>query len=97
MVSIQVLATPIIGRARSSSVKPMPLSMARAPARSRPSVIMRLCCLGLGLGVMGSRFLSKDGRAFFAEGNGGLTSVSSTKAAHDGLDLVLEGALQFDF
>src|SRR6266568_9484034 len=52
MVSIQVLATPIIGRARSSSVKPIPLSMARAPARSRPSVIIRLRCLGLGLGVM---------------------------------------------
>src|SRR5258706_14813991 len=30
----------------SSSVKPMPFSIARAPARSRPSVIMRLRCLG---------------------------------------------------
>src|SRR5450759_5051570 len=46
MVSVQVLATPIMGRARSSSVKPMALSIARAPARSRPSVITRLCCLG---------------------------------------------------
>src|SRR6266849_4100538 len=57
MVSIQVLATPIIGRARSSSVKPIPLSMARAPARSGPSVIIRLCCLGLGLSVMATSLL----------------------------------------
>src|SRR5213079_3381397 len=39
MVSIQVVATPTIGFARSSSVKPIALSMARAPARSGPSVI----------------------------------------------------------
>ena len=45
MVSIQVLATPMIGLRRSSSVKPMALSMARAGARSRPSVIPRLRCL----------------------------------------------------
>ena len=31
IVSIQVLATPMIGFARSSSVKPMAFSMARAP------------------------------------------------------------------
>ena len=40
MVSIQEWATPMIGRARSSSVKPMPFSMDRAGARSRPSVMM---------------------------------------------------------
>ena len=40
MVSIQVLAMPTIGLARSSSVNPMDLSMARAPARSGPSVMM---------------------------------------------------------
>jgi len=38
MVSIQVVATPTMGLARSSSVKPMALSMARAAARSGPSV-----------------------------------------------------------
>ncbi len=44
MVSIQVLATAISGFARSSSVKPMALYMARAGAWSRPSVILRLRC-----------------------------------------------------
>jgi hypothetical protein len=39
MVSIQAEATPISGLARSSSVKPTALSIARAPARSGPSVI----------------------------------------------------------
>ena len=38
MVSIHVVATPMIGRARSSSVNPMALSMALAGARSGPSV-----------------------------------------------------------
>src|SRR5258708_37021698 len=46
MVSIQVLATPISGCRKSWSVKPMALNMARAGARSRPSVIKRLRCLG---------------------------------------------------
>src|SRR5439155_21965531 len=46
MVSIQVLATPMIGLARSSSVKAMAFSMARAGARSRPSRRMRLRCRG---------------------------------------------------
>src|SRR5579883_2052107 len=36
----------MIGRARSESVRPIPLSMARAPARSRPSRRIRLRCLG---------------------------------------------------
>ena len=39
IVSIQVVATPTSGLARSSSVNPMALSIARAPARSGPSVI----------------------------------------------------------
>src|SRR5205823_4027437 len=43
IVSIQVVATPIIGRARSSSVKPTAFSIERAPARSGPSVIAALC------------------------------------------------------
>src|SRR5450756_2030033 len=38
IVSIHVVATPINGRARSSSVNPIALSMARAAARSGPSV-----------------------------------------------------------
>src|SRR5918994_766368 len=38
MVSIQVVATPTSGRARSSSVNPIALSIARAGARSGPSV-----------------------------------------------------------
>src|ERR1019366_205128 len=42
MVSIQVLATPMMGLARSSSVKPMAFSMARAGARSRPWVMVWL-------------------------------------------------------
>ena len=38
IVSIQVVATPTIGRARSSSVNPTAFSIARAAARSGPSV-----------------------------------------------------------
>src|SRR5215472_8416455 len=45
MVSIQVLATPMIGLLRSSPVKPIALNIERAPARSRPSVMRRLRCL----------------------------------------------------
>ena len=36
----------------------------------------------------------KDGRTFFAEGDGGLMRISRTKTAHDGLNLVLEGTFQ---
>jgi hypothetical protein len=36
IVSIQVWATPTIGFSRSRSSKPIALSIARAPARSRP-------------------------------------------------------------
>jgi hypothetical protein len=39
IVSIHDEPTPMSGLARSSSVNPMALSMARAPARSGPSVI----------------------------------------------------------
>ena len=38
IVSIHVVATPTSGLARSSSVNPMALSIARAGARSGPSV-----------------------------------------------------------
>ena len=38
IVSIQLVATPTSGRERSSSVSPTALSMARAGARSGPSV-----------------------------------------------------------
>src|SRR6266480_3006202 len=60
MVSIQVFATPMIGRAKSSSVNPIPLSIARAPARSRPFVIIELCRLGSSVIIFSSyyRFLS---------------------------------------
>src|SRR5688500_10141587 len=42
MISIQVLATPMMGRARSSSVKPTAFSMARAGARPGPTKSSRL-------------------------------------------------------
>ena len=44
IVSIQVLATPMIGLARASASKPMPLRYERAAARSR--------ALGEGAGVV---------------------------------------------
>ena len=44
MVSIQVLATPISGLARSSLVNPIALNIEREPDRSRPSVIRWLRC-----------------------------------------------------
>ena len=40
MVSIQVLAMPMMGLRRSSSVKPIALSMARAGARPGPWVMV---------------------------------------------------------
>src|SRR5438477_829674 len=43
MVSIQLCPTPISGFAKSSRVKPIARSMARAPARSSPSVNRALC------------------------------------------------------
>src|SRR5882762_9436533 len=43
MVSIQLCPTPISGLPRSSRVKPIARSMARAPARSSPSVNRALC------------------------------------------------------
>src|SRR5205807_9153731 len=60
MVSIQVFATPMIGRAKSSSVNPIPLSIARAPARSRPFMIIELCRLGSSVIIFSSyyQFLS---------------------------------------
>src|SRR6188472_533384 len=53
MVSIHVVATPMIGRARSSSVKPIAFSMARAGARSGPSV-----------SAAEWRFAGSDGRSY---------------------------------
>ena len=59
MVSIQVVATPTMGFARSSSVKPIPFSIDRAAARSGPSVSAALCRLagseGRSYGVVMSR------------------------------------------
>ena len=45
MVSIHVVQTPIRGRARSASSKPTAFSIARAAARSGPSVRAALCRL----------------------------------------------------
>ena len=50
MVSIHVVATPTMGLARSSSVNPVPFSIARAGARSGPSVMAALCRLAGSLG-----------------------------------------------
>src|SRR5216683_1282383 len=44
IVSVQVCATATSGRARSSVVNPIALSIARAGARSGPSVSVRLLC-----------------------------------------------------
>ena len=52
IVSIQVVETPTSGRERSSSLKPMPFSIARAGARSGPSVSAALW-----------RFAGSDGRS----------------------------------
>src|SRR5436305_4487918 len=53
MVSIHVVDTPTSGRARSSSVNPIPFSIARAAARSGPSVMAALC-----------RLAGSDGRSY---------------------------------
>ncbi len=50
IVSIHVVPTPTIGLARSSSVNPVAFSIARAPARSGPSVRAALLCLDGSLG-----------------------------------------------
>ncbi len=53
IVSIHVVETPISGRARSSSVRPTAFSIARAPARSAPSVSAAL-----------TRLAGSDGRLY---------------------------------
>ena len=64
IVSIQLVATPTSGRARSSSVKPVPFSIARAGARSGPSVRAALWRLAgsegrsYGFSLMWGRLLS---------------------------------------
>ena len=52
IVSIHDVAMPTSGRARASSSMPIALNIARAPARSTPSVIAALC-----------RFAGSDGCA----------------------------------
>src|SRR6478672_469119 len=65
IVSIQVVPTPTIGFARSSSVKPTAFSIARAPARSGPSVIAAEWRLagsdGRSTSGMGSCLHGRDG------------------------------------
>src|SRR5258706_10050291 len=80
MVSIQVLATPISGCRKSWSVKPMALNIARAGARSRPSVIKRLRCLG-------SIEFSK-GRTIQSKGNTG----ERLSTRHDGCPSLVTSA-----
>ena len=45
IVSVQVLAMPTIGLAKSASLKPTALYIARAAARSRPLVMVALLAL----------------------------------------------------
>ena len=65
IVSIQVVQTPISGFARSASSKPTAFSIARAPARSGPSVSAALWRLagseGTSYGVVTSQDLSRSG------------------------------------
>ena len=65
IVSIQVVQTPISGLARSSSSKPTAFSMARAAARSGPSVSAALCRFagseGMSYGVVTWLALSRSG------------------------------------
>ena len=77
IVSIHVVATPTSGRARSSSVKPIPFSIARAGARSAPSVSAALW-----------RLAGSDGRSYGFAHTGpapgprlrsGITSVSGKR------------------
>src|SRR6476646_3635615 len=67
IVSIHVVATPIRGLARSSSVSPTAFSIERAPARSGPSVIAWLWRLagsvGRSYGVVISSFLCGEALA----------------------------------
>src|SRR3954447_12764864 len=72
IVSIHDVATPISGRARSASVKPAPLSIARAGARSGPSVSAAL-----------RRFAGSDAMDF----RGDLTLVERTQPRADLLEL----------
>src|SRR5437588_6074990 len=64
-----------------------------------------LACFSLSYSLMLTLFCTenrislfhKEGGTFFTEGHGGFVSISSTKTAHDCLNLVLEGTLQFGF
>ncbi len=72
IVSIHVVATPTSGFARSSSVKPIAFSIARAGARSGPSVRTALW-----------RLAGSDGRSYglFVMGRARLTAVQSPERA----------------
>ena len=71
IVSIQLVATPISGLARSSSVKPIAFSIARAAARSGPSVSAALC-----------RLAGSDGRSY----GFGVTGRARLPRGHSGRD-----------
>src|SRR5258708_2310766 len=51
-ISVQVLAMPIIGLFKSSSVRPMAFNIERAPARSGPSSSVRLVRLSRSFTVV---------------------------------------------
>ena len=77
IVSIQVVATPTSGLARSSSVKPTAFSIARAGARSTPSVRARAAALG-GIGRLR---VDAHGTLRLAGGAGGCRGESSSPLA----------------
>src|ERR1700736_187630 len=68
MVSIQLCPTPISGFRRSSRVKPIARSMARAPARSSPSVNRALCRFS-GDAPLGSGIASPSSKPRFYRPN----------------------------
>src|SRR6202022_878460 len=68
MVSIQLCPTPISGFPRSSRVKPIARSMARAPARSSPSVNRALCRFS-GDAPLGSGIASPSSKPRFYRPN----------------------------
>ena len=75
IVSIQVVPTPTIGFARSSSVKPVPFSIARAPARSGPSVRAAL-----------RRFAGSDGVSYGGRHAGSPRSIGLDGLRHHSLN-----------
>ena len=97
MVSIHSCATPTMGRARSSSEKPMDLSWERAGARAGPSVMAAL--LRLRGSDMEDPVVVEDGSGFALHGGGGGAGIQGwgvgvvTWPETDDLRLEPEGGL----